>query len=516
VNTAAENPYDAVPYQSVSFPVTRPANLFTVGSLFGVSAPDFRTARVLELGCASGGNLIPLAFQYPDGHYTGIDFSERQIEAANEMVAALELKNIDFIARPFADMPSLDKFDYIICHGVYSWVGDEERKQLLDICRDNLVENGLAVISYNTLPGWNMVRSLREIMLYHAQSFDDPVEKASQAVELLRFIRDNNAEGSAYRAVIDSELEILSDQTVSYITHEHLEVENSQFYFHEFATALGEHGLQYVGDSNITHMYVDNLPEDAAEMLKTVTDILRQEQYMDFIRNRRFRSSIICPQAVPINRNLSAEITRDFYLSSLIKPDAEDLKGDGPDTRFRDAAENVVFTAHTKEVAVVFTELAESLRPIKIDDLANMAARNIDGADPAALKATIEQLGLQLALRGFIVLHADPGNHMTHVSEMPEVSKLARHQAPLYGWATNARHETINHDLFARALVGHVDGSKNLDQLSEIMVEQVDKGVIAVQADGKDMADDEQRSSVIRQLTENALASLAQNALLVG
>ena len=107
MNTVSENPYDAVPYPNFSFPVTRPANLYTVGSLFGVGAPDFRTARVLELGCASGGNLIPLAFQYPDGHYTGIDFSERQIEAATETVAELELKNIDFITCPFAGMPSL-------------------------------------------------------------------------------------------------------------------------------------------------------------------------------------------------------------------------------------------------------------------------------------------------------------------------------------------------------------------------------------------------------------------------
>jgi len=514
VNTAAENPYDAVPYQSVSFPVTRPANLYTVGRLFGVSAPDFRTARVLELGCASGGNLIPLAFQYPDGHYTGIDFSERQIEAANETVAALELKNIDFIARPFADMPSLDKFDYIICHGVYSWVGDEERKQLLDICRDNLVENGLAVISYNTLPGWNMVRSLREMMLYHAQSFDDPVEKASQAVELLRFIRDNNAEGSAYRAVIDSELEILSNQTVSYITHDHLEAENSQFYFHEFATALDEHGLQYVGDSNITHMYVDNLPEDAAERLKTVTDILRQEQYMDFVRNRRFRSSIVCSESIAVNRNLNMTAIHDFYLSSAIEPDEADLKAETSDTRFRDRDGNVVFTTHTKEAAVLFSELYESRRPIKSSDLVDMAARNLDDADHDVLRGVIEGLGLRLVLKGWITLHAEAGSHVSHVSEMPEASRLVRHQAALHGWATNTWHDKITLDDFTRILMGNLDGSNSLDVLCQIMSEQVDKGVLAVQVDGKDIADAEQRRLVIRKLTENALDSIAQNALL--
>ncbi len=515
MNTVAENPYDAVPYQSFPFSMTCPANLYTIGTLFGVSAPDFRSARVLELGCASGNNIIPLAFQYRDGHYTGIDFSERQIEAANETVSALELNNIEFIARPFADLPSLDKFDYIICHGVYSWVDDDARNQILDICRDNLVENGLAVISYNTLPGWNMVRSLREMMMYHAKMFDDTVEKVSQAVELLRFIRDNNAEGSSYRAVIDSELEVLGTQSISYVSHDHLESENSQFYFHEFAGALAQHGLQYVGDSNISLMYVDNLPKDAAEKLKTVTDILRQEQYLDFLVNRRFRSSIVCPLAATVNRNLRQEAIHDFYLSSVIKPDEEDLKDKSADTRFRGPNGDVVFTAHTKEVAVLFSELAESRRPIKSDDLADMAARNLDGADTAALKAIVEQFGLQLALKGSIILHAEAGSHISHVSEMPEASKLVRHQAPLHGWATNARHQKVDHDLFTRVLVGYLDGSKNIDELTTIMTDKVNTGAIAVQIDGKDIPDIEQRGVVIRQLTENALASLADNALLV-
>ncbi len=515
MNSVTENPYDAFPYQSFPYSVTRPANLYTVGTLFGVAAPDFRTARVLELGCASGGNLIPLAFQYPDSHYVGIDFSERQIEIADKTVSELGVKNIEFIARPFADMPPLEKFDYIICHGVYSWVDDDARKRILEICRTQLVENGLAVISYNTLPGWNMVRSLREMMLYHAKLFEDPTEKIAQAMELLRFVRDNNPEGSAYRGVIDSEINLLSEQTLSYVAHDHLESENTQFYFHEFAAALGQHGLQYVGDSDIAQMYVENIPEDAAEKLKAVTDILRQEQYMDFIRNRRFRSSIVCSESAALNRNLRQEAIHDFYLSSSIKPDEADIKAEAADTRFRDRSGNVVFTAHTKEVAVLFSELSESPRPIKSGDLIDMAARNLDGADRDALRKVVEGFGLKLALKGLISLHAEAGSHVLHVSETPEASRLARYQVSAQGWATNARHEKINHDHFTRVLIEYLDGTRSLDDLCQIMYEQVDKGALGVQLDGKDITDAEQRRLVIRQLTENALNSIAQNALLV-
>ena len=511
----AENTYDAVPYQSFPYAVTRPANLYTVGTLFGISAPDFRKARVLELGCASGGNLIPLAFQNPDGHYIGVDFSERQIEIATKTISELDLTNIEFIARPFADMPALDKFDYIICHGVYSWVDDDTREKILEICRTQLVENGLAVISYNTLPGWNMVRSLREMMLYHAELFEDPVEKVTQAMELLRFVRDNTLEDSAYRSVIDSEIDLLDQNTVSYVTHDHMELENSQFYFHEFAAALGRHGLRYVGDSDITRMYVDNMPKDAAEKLKAVTSILRQEQYMDFILNRRYRSSIVCPEAVTMNRNLRKEAIHDYYLSSSIQPDEADVKTGTADTRFRDRSGTVVFTAHTKELAVLFGELSESLRPIKSGDLIDMAARNLDGADRDVLRRVIEEQGLRLALKGCISLYAEAGSHISHVSEMPEASRLARHQAALQDWATNALHRKISLDPFVRILLGYLDGSNSLDDLCQLMSEQVDRDVLSVRVDGKAIADAEQRRLFIRNSTKNALDSIAQNALLV-
>ena len=434
---------------------------------------------------------------------------------ADKTVSDLSLENIEFICCPFADMPPLDKFDYIICHDVYSWVDQDARNRILEICRTHLIENGLAVISYNALPGWNMVRSLREMMLYQANLFEDPIEKVNQAMELLCFVRDNNPEGSAYRAVIDNEINILSEQSLSHIAHDHLESENTQFYFHEFAAALQQHGLQYVGDSDITQMYVDNMPADAAEKLKAVTDILRQEQYMDFVRNRRFRSSIVCPAAAALNRNLRRELIHDFYLSSSITPDPEDLKAKAADTRFRNSSGTVVFTAHRTDAAALFSQLSEIGRPIKSGALIDMVAKNFAGADREALRGLLEQIGLQLVLKGVISLYAEEGNYVSDISEMPEASRLARYQASVQDWATNAWHEKINHDQFTRLLIEHLDGTRSINDLCQIMLERVDKGALGVQLDGKDIADTEQRRLVIRQLTENALNSFARAVLLV-
>jgi 2-polyprenyl-3-methyl-5-hydroxy-6-metoxy-1,4-benzoquinol methylase len=163
--TAPATSYDEVPYESYSYVQTHPAHMATIARLFGLNPPDFKKASVLELGCAGGGNLLPLALLYPEASFTGLDLSQEQIAEANEGKKALKLKNIDFKQQ---DITTFDlkahagKFDYIIVHGVFSWVPEPVRGKILELCQSCLSPDGLALISYNTLPGWNAVRSLRE------------------------------------------------------------------------------------------------------------------------------------------------------------------------------------------------------------------------------------------------------------------------------------------------------------------------------------------------------------------
>ena len=82
-----------------------------------------RRCRVLELGCASGGNLIPMAMDFPDSEFLGIDLSARQIEAGKVHLANLKPRNIELRAASIMDVDAgYGQFDYIICHGVFSWV----------------------------------------------------------------------------------------------------------------------------------------------------------------------------------------------------------------------------------------------------------------------------------------------------------------------------------------------------------------------------------------------------------
>ena len=115
-----------MPYGASARPSTHPDRLATIATLFGATPPPVAEASVLELGCARGGNLIPMAVAAPDAHFVGIDLSGRQVDDAREVASKLNLTNIDLRHASILDVDaSYGEFDYIICHGVYAWVPRE-------------------------------------------------------------------------------------------------------------------------------------------------------------------------------------------------------------------------------------------------------------------------------------------------------------------------------------------------------------------------------------------------------
>ena len=146
--------YDAVFYPPRAFPTTHPEHLATVLTLLGLHAPPVEACRVLEVGCATGGNLLPMADSLPEAQFVGIDLSPAQIEAARAKASKVRLKNVDLRCQDLCsfhrpETPAAtgwpgrragkavslppaapESFDYIIAHGVYSWVAPETRDKL--------------------------------------------------------------------------------------------------------------------------------------------------------------------------------------------------------------------------------------------------------------------------------------------------------------------------------------------------------------------------------------------------
>ena len=114
--------YDSVPYTSFAYAYTHPDLLCVLGRLFGLSPAPPKRCRVLELGCASGGNLIPMAELLPDSSFVGIDRSRVQIDRGRALVGELGLANIELSQGDIMrlDTQALGSFDYVICHGVFA------------------------------------------------------------------------------------------------------------------------------------------------------------------------------------------------------------------------------------------------------------------------------------------------------------------------------------------------------------------------------------------------------------
>jgi len=181
--------YDATPYTSDAFPQSAPGQLAAIAHVFGLDVPAVSRARVLEIGCAAGGNIIPFAAAHPEALAVGIDLSQVQIDLGRERAQALGLDNLEFVAGDIARTNLTGAFDYIVAHGVYSWVPPDVQEALLAAIGRLLAPNGVAYLSYNTYPGWKAKEVMRDAMLLASGASTTTADKVRDARGMVDFLR---------------------------------------------------------------------------------------------------------------------------------------------------------------------------------------------------------------------------------------------------------------------------------------------------------------------------------------
>ena len=301
-NDVQQTIYSELGYKSMPFPYTTPATLEAYAALVGVSAPNPKTARVLELGATYGGNIISQALFNPDATFVGIELSQEQVEKGNEVIANSGLTNVSLVQSDIASIGSeIGTFDYIIAHGVYSWVDDGVKDALLRLIDEHLAEDGIAYISYNTYPGWHTMDEVRQLMMFsnrdktqfnhkekvlHGKTIGSIV--GSQILKYDNLKERNSKFLGALRSVMQKD--------EYYVGHDHLEPNNDPVYFYQFNDHLGAHNLAYLCDADLTLSMVRSFDADIADTLDklALNDHVAQEQYLDFMLDTTFRKSIIC------------------------------------------------------------------------------------------------------------------------------------------------------------------------------------------------------------------------------
>jgi len=267
-------------------------------------------------------------------------------------------------------------------------------------------------------------------------------------------------------------------------------------------------------------MFPGNFTNQTAEiLLQAADDVVKVEQYMDFIRNRRFRSSLFCNKDIIINRNLAPACLEDFYILSQINVDENLLNTDL--TSRKEIAINfnngtALQTANPAVILAIKILAAQNGKPIATQELLNKV---FDAAGSSLNKETVraailEQF-LRLVLADAIGIFSQSGKFVTEVSNKPKASELARLQAAQNFWITNQRSEKNNIDLFNRVLIQHLDGSNDFDAILEKMVTHVENNDLSLSINGEKVSDKAQIRAVLTDVTKQNIVNLAPRALLV-
>jgi methyltransferase len=301
-NSKIEKSYDELTYKSAAFAQSSPYKLEACATLLGINPPPCKNAKVLEIGCSFGGNLIPFAVNNKNARVVGIDLSGEQIRRGQEIVKEIGLSNLELIHGDICEFKSDEKFDYIIAHGVFSWVPDFAKDAILKVVRENLSQNGVAFISYNVYPGWKVKDIIRDIMLLAAKDKDSTEERLKAAKEALLvykevlLTRDNEKFESVMpvKSLINWIDDIFSKDDY-YIAHEFLEEINDPFYFKDFNAMLAKNDLAYLCEYGLDDLFLPYLGINQADSYKDkkFKDRIDLEQFMDMLSNKVFRQSLI-------------------------------------------------------------------------------------------------------------------------------------------------------------------------------------------------------------------------------
>lgn len=461
----AKNPYDAVAYPGQAYPSTHPNRLAVMAMLHGLTPPAVGSCRVLEIACGDGANLIPMAYTMPAAEFVGFDLAHAPIERGVGRVEELGLKNIRlFQGDLLAVGPELGRFDYIIAHGLYSWVPEPVRDRLLALCNELLTENGVAFVSYNALPGGYVRMMLREMMLAPGNGIDDSEEQVAEGLSFLRLVCETRPEGDAFRVLIESQLQRLDRRPKAATRHDELSGIYHPVRFLDFAEHAQRHGLRYLCEAELPVPSDPCYRPDLQPVLEQLAggDELKKEQLLDSMRVRGFRETLLCRAERTVRWDFDVGQLRNLSLASVAMAEPGEKPGA---TAFALPSGARMESNHGGVMALLQTLSEAWPHAVAVEELAvdlADAGLPLDGDGAAWL--------IRLAIGKMIELRAWSPPLAHEIGERPKASACSRQEGMSRGRATTLLHTTAAfEDAKIQHLLGLLDGTRDRSELVAAM-----------------------------------------------
>ncbi len=404
--------YDQWLYPTAPVPTSRPDHLAVLARLCGLQPAPVHSARVLELGCGDGANLIPRASQHPEGRFVGLDLSPRQVARGRADIDALGLPNIELHAGDFADA-ELGTFDYVLAVGVLSWVSPDAQDALFAAVARHLDEGGIATLSFNCWPGWQPHDALRNELLAHVAGETEPSAMLAAGREHLA--AHPPFAGAAAR------LDAGGD---AYLLHEYLAPHNHGFWLDQVVAMAARHGLQFLGTASVADLAHPGHEQQRAQAQGRASDAV--------VLAKQDRGSV-----------LAADVVHGLFATAQLE-------------RYGDA----------------FHSLAGEIRSPHAPTMAALdrLAAAFPAAQPVAELTADDETVLDdltvLAFAGVVELHTVSIPVTNAVSARPTASPLARLQASRQPWATDVWHRKLLLRPDQAQLLARLDGTATALALS--------------------------------------------------
>ncbi|MDE7197180.1 MAG: class I SAM-dependent methyltransferase [Helicobacter sp.] len=191
------------------------------------------------------------------------------------------------------------QFDYIVFHGIFSWVPRPTQDAMLQIVRQTLKPGGVVYASYNCHPGWSPKAPSRHVLkLFSEYSSGGTIEKVHN---MLGFFESFLQSQPSYMTSTPVSQRVLADvkkyvdnRKENYVAHEYFAGTWELFWFSDVAARMQDMGkCSYACSAKIIEHYEDlNVSPEGLAFLKSIKNRIFREQLKDFYVNRQFRTDI--------------------------------------------------------------------------------------------------------------------------------------------------------------------------------------------------------------------------------